>query len=175
MAFTGEEKRIQALFEEMRLDDKCIVPPFSRLVRTTTGSGSSFVRPWINLRLVGFAATVVVLLCLLTARTFQYFRPRSNDGPAKAAVRQNISDPPIADNRRNNNSPKSALSVRKLRIGPSIKSRSARSRLPLHNSLSQWRSPTMSLLLMPGNQVFGSVKQLDRSADEMKTFLTMSN
>src|SRR2546425_8660359 len=34
MAFTGEEKKIQALFDEMRFDDSSTAPPFARLARS---------------------------------------------------------------------------------------------------------------------------------------------
>src|SRR2546425_8979686 len=92
MAFTGEEKKIQALFDEMRFDDSSTAPPFARLANIAhlvlAGSGSRFVRPWSNLRLVGFTAAIALLFSLLTVQSFlhsfKYLATLNKERPRQA-------------------------------------------------------------------------------------------
>ena len=191
MAFTGEEKKIQALFDEMRFDDSSTAPPFARLANTAhlvlAGSGSRFVRPWSNLRLVGFTAAIALLFSLLTVQSFlhsfKYLATLNKDRPSKSSVVRTIFEPPFANSAVKSNSANLDLSshreMRKERRGRiSVRLRSGdgrRSRLALENSLSQWQSPTTTLLRAPGNQLLRFVPQLNQPADEMKIFLTTPN
>jgi len=186
MAFTGEEKTIQALFDELRLDDSITAPPFARLTNNVNmvhaGSDSKFVRRRNNLRLVGFATAIALLLSLLTARSLLHrFKDIATQNRArmdKSSPGQTLFEPPTANNALNGNSANVDLlshrerkKERRRRISVKLRSGDPE-RFALENSLSQWRSPTTTLLRVPGNQLLRFVPQLNQPADEMKTFLT---
>jgi|SRR6266850_2852996 len=179
MALAGNEKKIQALFRELKLADERAAPGFisvwNRAQATSPGSPRVFK--------ISFAlatAVVVITLCslVLWSRYWQRSQPST---PGVAAVQPtggSTPTPPRAipgptqlgvvepHNHVQRNRRDRRITAR--RQGD-VNGRNAAIRETI--SISGWQSPTATLMQSPANDVLTSLPQLDRSLTELKTFL----
>jgi hypothetical protein len=171
MVMIGEEKRIQALFRELRQDDERIAPQF---VMVWNRAQAESLRPQrtFNLSLVVTTALLLVALFSL-ALWFSYRQPTRQQiaaglitPAAPTLVPSSValpSDPtgtvPVKPYNR------AVVRQRALRLA-------ARRRAEIPNAvISSWQSPTVRLMQSPAEDVLSSLPQLSRSADELKSFL----
>jgi hypothetical protein len=179
MALTGNEKKIQALFRELRLADERVAPGFTRMWNRTQATSPGSLR----VSKVSFAvatALFVIILCSLGlwSRNWQRSQqstpgvatgpttPVSMPAPPPAGpgpTQLGVDGPPnrVKSNRWN----------RKLvaRRQADLNARNAVIREIV--SISSWQSPTATLMQSPADDVLTSLPQLDRSLTELKTFL----
>ena len=157
MELGGTEKRIQALFSELSLEDRTHVPQFEQLwtmrVEKTTPA-PLFRRSW--------AVAVVVIA---TAGLFALWSRQSQTALNIAPLE--IPTP---------TSPQVASIVEPARLHQPRKKRIVRPRQ--HDSvlreaalLSRWQSPTQNFMQSPSSVSLNSLPQLDQSAKDLESFL----
>jgi hypothetical protein len=156
-----EERTIRELFRQLRRDDEPSAPPFAAsledaLSRNERTDRFRFVRP----------AAVAIVVLLLLGGVWLSFPKRSaktqfpidvgNSGtpapnvespPAPEPTSPSVADQPMKSNRH-----------RQKHVQPR----------PATLLVSQWRSPTVSLLRTPGEQFLKTVPRLDESLIEIR-------
>src|SRR5258705_1351303 len=186
MESVGNEKKIQALFREVKLADERVAPEFNkvwnRALATSPGSSRVFK---VSFGLATASLVVIILSALVlwsrngqpgdqvdpklatesttpgstpvlhqaTPATPSPTRPlRSVVAQSPVRVKSNLLPPKLAARR------KADLEARKAVIREAV-------------SISSWQSPTATLMQSPADHVLTSLPQLDRSLNELKTFL----
>ena len=179
MALAGNEKKIQALFRELKLADERVAPGFisvwNRAQTPSPGSPRVF-----KISFAVATALFVIALCslVLWSRNWERSQP-SNPGVAGGSVTPGSTPalPPATPGptqlgaTQSPNRLKSTRWDRKLtaRRQADLNARNAAIREPV--SISSWQSPTATLMQSPADNVLTSLPQLDRSITELKTFL----
>lgn len=179
MELAGEEKKLQALFSELKTADEQIAPPFAtvwnraqlrpRRLRTFT---AAFV-----------AATVLVVFGLFSLAVWLKYSRTSQPQPRESVV----SAPPKIDNAPVTAAPASPTSnivvpVKRESVKREFvaKGRTRRdAQLVARNknltreakAISGWQSPTTALMSSPGSEIFSSLPQFNRSTSDLKSFL----
>lgn len=155
MELGGTEKRIQALFSELSLEDRTHVPRFEQLwTRVETATPVPW-RAW-----AATAAVVVIAAVSLFALWSRQSQIALNIAPLE------IPTPA---------SPQVASIVEPARLHQPRKKRIVRQRQPSVLSeaalLSRWQSPTQNFMQSPSSVSFNSLPQLDQSAKALESFL----
>jgi hypothetical protein len=176
MELIGEEKRIRALFSQVRRADEQAAPSFaglwnraeSKTVRTTGALNLSFA--------VAAALLVCVLVSLAwwsrhrqhsqdvaianvasnASETIQVVQPVNNPEPATVATRR------LSDRSR-------ALKLAARR--QSVLVAAGKKTLRDAKAIASWQSPTAKLLSSPSDELLKSLPQLNQTAEELKLFL----
>jgi hypothetical protein len=186
MESIGNEKKIQALFRELKLADERVAPEFikvwNRAQATSPGSPRVFK---ISLAVATAALLVITLSALvLWSRNGQpddqvdpkvateSTLPGSTPAPHQATpatppltrpLRSVVAQSPVRV--KSNQWPPKLAARRKA----DLEARNAVIREAV--SISSWQSPTATLMQSPADHVLTSLPQLDRSLNELKTFL----
>jgi hypothetical protein len=186
MASAGNEKKMQALFRELKLGDEPIAPEFikvwNRAQETSPGSPRVFR---ISFGLATASLVVIILSALvLWSRNGQPGNrvapkvatestpPGSMPAPHQATpakppparlVRSVVAQSPVRV--KSNQWPPKLAALRKA----DLEARNAIIREAV--SISSWQSPTARLMQSPADDVLSSLPQLDRSLNQLKTFL----
>jgi hypothetical protein len=186
MELVGNEKRIQALFSELKLEDERVAPEFikvwNRAQATIPGSPRVFK---ISFALATAALLVITLSALvLWSRNGQ---PGNQVAP-KVATESTPPDLTPAPHQATPATPppnrplrsvvaQSPARVKSNQWPPKLAAR-RKADLEARNavireavSISSWQSPTATLMQSPADHVLTSLPQLDRSLNELKTFL----
>lgn len=172
MELAGDEKKIQALFSELSLQDKTHAPRFEKL--WLRAEESVCVPALLTVRSVTVAIGVLAAACLLAASW--WYRPSQSQHAANippqtvpAMVVPGIREPQKllhADS-------KSFQTERRRRV---VRQRHtdcvAANEVAI---LSNWRSPTSIFLQPPTASALSSLPQLDQSARDLETFLLKNN
>jgi len=161
MELRGDEKRIQALFSELLLEDKSITPRFEQL--WNYAQSTKAVRR--------FSRLSVALASLLIVAAFAALALWSNDKsvasvPSVAKIIETTKPEPkqeiLVAGPKKSRRPK-----RHHKIEPNTLEQAA--------LLSNWQSPTGIFMTAPTALVLNSLPQLDQSADDLKQFLPKKN
>src|SRR6266542_2310072 len=179
MELDGNEKRLQTLFRELKLADERIAPEFKgvwdRAQAPSPGPSRLF-----NISLAVATALVVLTLSslVLWSQIWRESKP-SNSVLAAGPARIDLMPPPQSamsgvihlGRVEPANRARSSRGDRKVvaRLHPNLNARYADVRKA--DSISNWQSPTATLLQSPADNVLTSLPQLDRSVTELKTFL----
>jgi len=177
MELVGEEKRIHALFSEVRLADEQTTPSFagvwnraqSKTIRTPRTFNLSFV------------AATALLVCALVSLVWwaKHSQPNRNAVIANAppittgrpvdVVKPPQDKQPGTVTQRHFSDRSRALKLAARRQAVQI----AASRRALHDAkaIVSWQSPTATLLDSPSDELLKSLPQLNQSVDELKSFL----
>ena len=161
MELGGTEKRIQALFSELSLEDSSHTPRFEQLWRRAETARPSRA---FNSSMVVTAAVVIV-----TAISFALWSRQSETVQNIAPV--NVPTPTLPQ----------LASLEPLRSRPVRQKRIARLRLtervvPIEVAqLSRWQSPTQSFMQSPTAMNLNSLPQLNQSARDLESFLPKTN
>jgi cell division protein FtsN len=170
MELAGNEKRIQALFSELSLEDQSHAPRFDKLWRA---GESTFRTPRFSRSLVALAASVLLAVAGLVVAWTQYTR---TEAPIERNV-QNVTPQPIPVT-----SPSPETQSQKLAAVPR-RARSHSHRLVARQKqidralqqqaalLANWQSPTDEFMTSPAASVFKSLPQLNQSAKDLESFL----
>ena len=185
MEFSGEDKRIRALFCELKREEK----ETSQLFATTWNSaeaefhrrGFSRLRLRSRANLVRFATAILVVSLILAATTLPKYLRRQpghdNATQAAAAGSSATFEEPrpsekVPANRDSGTPPERLVAIRRsvhVRKSPVTLARGSRS--VKQNALSEWQSPTATLLRSTGDELLRFVPPMNESAQEMKKFL----
>jgi hypothetical protein len=187
MELTGNERKIQALFRELKLADERVAPGFSRVWNRAQARSLRSPRVFKTSFAMALALIVIALCSLvLWSRNWQRSHqtgstvaaaptaagstigstvgvtpapPPATPGPAQLAVAQ----PPgrVKSNRWD----------RKVAARRHAKLNAGNAAIREAVSISSWQSPTAMLMHSPADDVLTLLPQLDRSLTELKTFL----
>ena len=154
MKLVGDEKRIQALFHELRLEDQQVVPGFERVWSCARVTRSER-RPAASASLVALAAALIVVCTFL-------FWPsvRSSEIPQQEVAGMISVAMPISVNSLETASHRKFLRRKKAKpiIGDAV-------------ALSTWKSPTAIFMESPSGSEINSLPQLNQTAKELQLFL----
>ena len=194
MGLNGEDKRIRALFCELKREEERTSPLFATTWNSAEAefhrSGFSRLRLQPSANLLRFATAVLVVSLVLAATVLlpKYLRlPRQPRQPthdyAKQAVaaapRATSEEPPRSGKVPANSEPgkptdrlvaiRRSVRVKKSQVAAAQRAPSVKQ--DGQNGLSEWQSPTAKLLRSAGDELLRFVPPLNESAEEMKKFL----
>jgi hypothetical protein len=169
MELAGNEKRIQALFSELSLQDQSCAPRFETL--WTRATAPAPVRGVSGFAMAIAATFVIAAACSLGVWSW-YRSSRSPVERAHGVEPPAISTPlvheagnpapavrPVTSNRR----PRQKKLTRPRQTERAIMREAA--------MLASWQSPTQRFIQSPTGSVFNSLPQLNQSAEDLKLFL----
>jgi hypothetical protein len=175
MESIGDEKRIRALFSELRFADEQLAPGFSAVWQRAQAPQ---VEPRRGFNLSFVAATALLVFALGALAVWTRYSPPAPAASASGVLMAPADFPgtPIK------NKPQVAVAVNhdpsrlkhrqvKSALGRQTLIVADRRTLTKAKSLNDWQSPTASLLTSPSNDLFTSLPQLNENANEMKSFL----
>lgn len=174
MVWSGDEKRIQALFSELALQDSSRTPRFEKLWRLAQEPRApQFRRRWA----VVTAGALVVAACLIAAWSWSRsieslppeafnLLPQTISTPVVPSVHEPekplvLSDLPKAEPRRQRRM------TRHQQVEPTVITNAA--------LLSQWQSPTQRFMEAPAGAALPALPQLNQSVEDLKLFLSRNN
>lgn len=164
MELSGDEKRIQALFSELSLEDQCFVPRFEKLwLRAET---TARVPAMGIMRPVAVIVTVIVLAAIgLIAASSWYRSSQSQDLaniPAQTIPVTLVPRPEQFLTAERKTSPRRRLLRRR---------QTERVTTEASTTLANWQSPTNIFLQSPTALAMSSLPQLNQSAQDLEKFL----
>ena len=173
MEWSGDEKRIQALFSELALQDHERAPRFENLwSRAPEPRAPQFRTRWA----VVMAGALVVTACLLVAWSWSRsiaslppqaavnVPPQTISTPLAPSVYETprvLSETPRSEPRRQKRL------TRHQQVEPAVTAQAT--------LLSQWQSPTQQFMQSPSGLSLPSLPQLNQSVEDLKLFLSMNN
>jgi hypothetical protein len=152
MELDGTEKRIQALFSELSLEDCSRVPRFEKLWRQPASPARRF-RTSFAVTAVVVVVVAAVSLALWSKQSQLNIAPLEIPTPQLALIVQQ---------------PQPQQPRQKKIVRPRQPDRHIFSEAAL---LSRWQSPTQNFMQSPSRVSFNSLPQLDQSAKDLKSFL----
>jgi len=177
MELSGEEKKLQALFSELKAADEQTTPHF----------GATWNRAQIAPRRVrifnpAFVAAALLLVFGVVAFAVwsRHSRTATSPQPVIATAPQNPGNsaraeaPPAPTPERLLPQPKTAvvLSRNKTTGQRNVMLSAANRKLQKDaKSIASWTSPTSALLESPSDEIFSSLPELNQSATQLKSFL----
>lgn len=167
MEFSGDEKRIQALFSELSLEDQTRAPRFEKLwsrAEANKPAPAPIVR-----RFVLVAMVVIVVMSFVAAQSWF----SSSQSQQVANVPPQII--PTTSQPRIQHSELTAASKDVARPRRFARRQTERTAISQAAMLSNWQSPTSILLNSPTVSVLSSLPQLNQSARDLEEFLPKKN
>ena len=171
MELGWEEKRIQALFSDLRLADSQIAPRFA----TTWNRALAAPRRMRTFNPAFVAATAFLVCALVSLAVWsKYSRPTE-----RPVVKVLAPDPtlPLAVKTAGSEAipkPESNLGKKRsraIRLAAQRKALLAAKLTREARAMTSWQSPTSALLSSPSDEVFSSLPQLNQSAIDLRSFL----
>ena len=153
MELGGTEKRIQALFSELSLEDRNRVPRFEKLWTQTTRPAPVFRRS------LAVTAAVVVIVAMASWLWSKQSQIVLDIAPLEI---------PTAQLALIVEQPRPQQPSRKRIVRPRRTDRVVFNDAAL---LSRWQSPTQNFMQSPSSVSFNSLPQLDQSAKDLESFL----
>jgi hypothetical protein len=181
MELVGEEKRIQALFSELRLDDEQTLPSFAAVWNRAR---SRTHRPQRAFNL-SFVAATALLICALVSlalwsRQWQSkvdalvnVPPVPTNGPAQVIALSSELNPPTSGQKGIDHSERSRALRLATRRQLLLVSANRRARHEA-KAIASWQSPTVTLLDSSSDELLKSLPQLNQTVGELKSFLPSS-
>ena len=163
MNLVGEEKRIQALFRELRLEDQQVVPGFERVWNCARAARSERRRV-AGTSLVALTSALVVA----TVSTLAFWSPQGLvEIPKQDVVSMRLTTPSIERIAASASKPsghRKLASRKKTQVAAKPFIRDA-------IALSTWKSPTTIFMELPAGSEINSLPQLNQAAKELQLFL----
>jgi hypothetical protein len=179
MELSGEEKKLQALFSELKLADEATTPRFARVWNgATPRARRAFVfNP-------AFVAGMALLVCAVVSfAVWSRYRqqiqtpvvrveipaPNVGKSPRPPTVEANA-PPPSTPGKENTTARRNRTILRR----NSIQLAAARSNRKLTRdakAITDWESPTSALLSSSSDSLFSSLPQLNENANGLQSFL----
>jgi hypothetical protein len=184
MELVGEQKRIQALFSELRLADEQTVPRFAVVWNRAQARSSRTWRPAPAFNF-SFVAVTALLICALISLALwsRYSQQNARHAAAVATgtaippdvpvkvVKEAAGDSSLSEASRDRPASMSRvkrLATRRRALMLAINLKAAREAM----AISSWQSPTTALLKSQNDELLKSLPQLNEGADNLKSFLT---
>ena len=169
MEFSGDEKRIQALFSELSLENQNRTPRFEKLWLRAEANAAAPAP--LTMRFVLVAMVIIVAVSLIAARLWFSSSPSQQAANIPAQIIPTTSQPRLQQ-------PEQLLATTsKNVVRPRRFARRQTERTAINQAamLSNWQSPTNILLNSPTVSVLSSLPQLNQSARELEQFLPKKN
>ncbi len=179
MELVGEQKRIQALFSELKFADEQTVPRFATVWNRAEARTARPARAF-NLSFV--AATALLVCALISLALWSKYsqrtapqnavvatvstKPATVPSPAKEATVISPRLEPRSD-RRPSLSRATRLAAQRHALVLAANRKAARDAA----AISTWQSPTSALLKSQNDELLKSIPQLNENSDELKSFL----
>jgi len=191
MELAGNEKKIQALFRELKLEDESVVPGFVRLWNRAQAT-SRKPRRAFKTSFALATGLLVITLCSLAywSRNWQRSQPQNSTVAVRSTTPGSTpARPPATPEPKQlvpNKAPDRIRANRPRRLtNPKLETRNSepetthrQAQLTFRNAtlreavaISSWQSPTATLMQSPADDVLTKLPQLDRSVTEFKSFL----
>jgi hypothetical protein len=176
MELAGEQKRIQALFSELRLAEEQTMPRFAAVWNRAQ---ARTVRPARAFNLSFVAATALLICALVSLAVWSKYSQSKAPvavagtinaaGLVQATKGTTVIQGTAVTKSSHNNSISRAQRLAALRhaVLLAINRRAARDA----KVISSWESPTSALLKSQNDELLKSIPQLNENADELKSFL----
>jgi hypothetical protein len=161
MELAGDEKRIQALFSELRFEDQSIAPSFNRLwksAQTTKPKRLLFVEPVVLLASIAIIAALAIWARDRSSQTA--FQPEVATIVPSVASRVEAPRKLSARNRR---------PVQRKKVWPKESEHVVIEQAAV---LSSWQSPTNALMEFTAVTVFKSLPDLNESISDLESYLS---
>lgn len=182
MELVGNEKKIQALFRELKLADERVAPEFIKVWDRAQATSPG----WSRVFNISFAVTTALLVITVSVLALwsRLAQPNEQVNPKVA----NESTPPGSTPTPLRATPPPSPPIQSVVAQSPVRFKSnqwarklaARRKADLDArnavireavSISSWQSPTATLMQSPADHVLTSLPQLHRSLNELKTFL----
>lgn len=179
MELVGEEKKIQALFSELRLADEQAAPSFAGVWNRAQ------LRPRTRVSALSFAfaaAACAVLVAVVGLALWSSSRQQTSQPSRQIAATPDAS--PVTPGSRTSDEPSGVLPKREQpRVSRNARAArfAARQKAELlaarraeirdATAISSWQSPTATLLSSQNDALLNSLPQLNESVKELKSFL----
>jgi hypothetical protein len=175
MESIGDEKRIRALFSEVRFADEQAASGFTA---TWHRAQSRALRPRRAFNLSLVTATALLILALGGLAVWSRYTQPGDMKTVAATAAANFSvkistqlDEPRADAGISNPAVNAPRRLRRPVHSQALTVAKNRQAEQQAKQLANWQSPTSSLLASPSDNLFKSLPQLNENANEMKSFL----
>ena len=177
MELSGEEKKLQALFSELKTADQETAPRFARVWnRATPRTRRAFV---FNPAFV--AATALVVCAVISLAVWSRYRPQTQpavvrvETPATPHAPNTIVAPPVESvvvspttpSNENTTARRNRTTGRRNSIQLAANRKLTRDA----KAITDWESPTSALLTSPSDSLFSSLPQLNENANGLQSFL----
>jgi hypothetical protein len=177
MELSGEEKKLQALFSELKTADEEAAPRFARVWnRATPGARRAFVfNP-------AFVAAMALLVCAVVSfavwsryqpqiqtavvRVETPAAPHTGNSPGSPIVEPTAA-PPSTPSKENTTVRRNRTTVRRNSIQLAVNRKLTREA----KAITDWESPTSALLSSSSDELFSSLPQLNENANGLQSFL----
>jgi hypothetical protein len=163
MELSGDEKRIQALFSELSLEDQSLVPGFEQL--WLRAESRARVPAMGIMRPVAVIVTVIVLAAIGLIAASSWYTSQSQDLvniPAQTIPVTSVPRPEQFLTAERKTSPRRRLLRRR---------QTERVTTEASTTLANWQSPTNIFLQSPTALAMSSLPQLNQSAQDLEKFL----
>lgn len=168
MEFTGDEKKIQALFSELSLEQLSRTPSFAKL---WNGARTNTPAPLVR-RPALAVVTTAILFAVCSVAIWSWFKASSSETTA------NIPAQTIPTTTELPPQPLLSADARELRRSHPRRVRprqTERAAIRQAAVLANWQSPTNILLNSPTLSFLSSLPQLEQSARDLEQFLPKNN
>ena len=177
MESSGEEKKLQALFSELKTADQKTAPRFARVWnRATPRTRRAFV---FNPAFI--AATALVVCAVISLAVWSRYRPQTQpavvrvETPAAPNTPNTIVSPPVepiaapptTPSKENTTARRNRTTGRRNAIQLAANRKLTRDA----KAITDWESPTSALLTSPSDSLFSSLPQLNENANGLQSFL----
>jgi len=177
MELSGEEKKLQALFSELKAADEQTAPHFG----ATWNRSQSAPRKTRVFNPVFVAATLLLVFGVVAFVVWsRYSRTVTSPQEIIATAPQNpgttkvAEAPPAPTKETSEPRPKNrAVVARRTKVNTQHNAMLAANRQLEKDakSIANWTSPTSALLESPSDEIFSSLPELNQSATQLKSFL----
>jgi hypothetical protein len=169
MELSGEEKKLQALFSELKAADEQTTPHFS----ATWNRAQNAPRKTHMLNPAFVAATLLLAFGMVAFAVWsRYSRTATSPQPVIATAPQNPSTTPTPETPLPQPKTAVVLSRNKTTGQRNVMLAAANRKLQKDaKSIASWTSPTSALLESPSDEIFSSLPELNQSATQLKSFL----
>ena len=166
MEFTGDEKKIQALFSELSLEQQSRTPSFEKLWNgVTTNTPAPLVR-----RPALAVVAAAIIAGVLSIATWSW--SISSENVASIPSQVIPTTPESRPQQLISADAKYVRTVHPRKVRPRTSERAAIRQAAV---LANWQSPTNSLLNSPTASFLSSLPQLNQSARDLEQFLPKNN
>lgn len=176
MELAGNEKKIQALFCELKFADELVTPDFSTMWKRAQAGPTAAPRGFkLSFALALAVVAITVGSLAIWSRNWERIQTTSAvvnvlDHPGltivpsviPSSIHAGLAEPPQRH--------RIHRSVRKLAARPQPEI-NANAVIPEAVAISSWQSPTATLLQSPANDMLTSLPHFDLSVRDLKTFL----
>jgi hypothetical protein len=180
MELAGNEKRIQALFRELRFADELMTPEFGGMwSRAQATPLATFRSPRLAFALAIPLALAALCSLVLWSRNREGLQTAvpgvvstsGQPGSTRVLPAVETTTPQFVIAQSLHNHGRANRTARKLAVRHRSNDRPAVAVTPEIVAISTWESPTAMLLQSPVDDVLTTLPQLDLSARDLKTFL----